>query len=64
MMSELKPCPFCGSEVFLMVVPPHTHIIFDMPECEGEAFVECTNCGAAIGERTEERAIDAWNRRV
>ena len=56
-MSELKPCPFCGSKA-------HTPLIQSM------WFVECDNkdCGALMGfdaeKVSQEEAISAWNRRA
>lgn len=57
-MSELKPCPFCGGEAHLS----------DMNEY-GEYLVECVNdfCNvmpSTFPFRTEDAAIEAWNRRV
>lgn len=56
-MSELKKCPFCGGEA----------------KIRGEKYwqpnvrrnVICTNCFANSGWfKTDEEAIEAWNRRV
>lgn len=58
-MPELKPCPFCGCAAVIN----HRDFI-------GTWIVECSNndCPASymIGNsyETEEKAIDAWNRRV
>lgn len=63
-MEQLKSCPFCGGEVMIEVIEPHTHTLATfMPDCEGKAFVEC-QCGAAIGGETRDAAIAAWNRRA
>ena len=58
MMAELKPCPFCGGEA----------------DCNNNGFmqygwkkwaVECPMCGVVSHFfDTEEKAIEAWNRRV
>lgn len=59
-MSELKSCPFCGNE-------------FPAITWFNSAFyweIECPQCdirfrlGAGAKERSKERIIDAWNRRV
>lgn len=63
-MAELKPCPFCGGEAFIRVIPPHKHFLVNMPDYKGGAFVECVNCSCGIAEDTKEEAIKAWNRRV
>ena len=56
-MSELKPCPFCGSEA--------EHEVFDdgfIVWCR----VECKPCGVMLTAPWEvgNEAIKAWNRRV
>lgn len=54
MMSELKPCPFCGGEAEL-----YTSNV--------SALVECNYCGACIGacvgHNAKANAIKAWNKR-
>lgn len=55
----LLPCPFCGGEAIITIVDPHTHKLAHwMPDCEGETFVECPACAAAIV------SIKAWNTRT
>lgn len=54
--TRLLPCPFCGGEARLRKV---------IDNC----FVECGKCWAhgpnVLGcEKTEEEAIEAWNRRA
>ena len=58
-MSELKPCPFCGSR---------NHLLFNNGFM---AFVVCNNCGSSsrisLRENNpiyKESVIEAWNRRV
>ena len=66
----LDPCPFCGKEPHIEVVEPHTHSAWlktqipDLPDCEGEAFVICENCSAAISGKTETEVIEKWNHRA
>lgn len=63
-MSELKPCPFCGSEPFVREIEPHTHVLATfMPDYKGGAFVECTGCTAAMSGDNREEVIEAWNKR-
>ena len=56
-MTELKKCPFCGSEARLNT-------------CSGKYFVECTHetwCEVLPKTwlyNTEKEAIEAWNRRA
>lgn len=59
-MTELKPCPFCGSK--------YVHTVKDRNGCW---TVECweIGCRASYGNHkypyiTEQDAIDGWNRRV
>ena len=57
-MSELKPCPFCGSEdIYLGEYLPET--------CSTYFFkVQCQSCWAAVEDQYNEReASAAWNNR-
>ena len=48
-MTELKPCPFCGSKN-----------VADM-----NGWVQCLNCNATGPDNFDHlRAIEAWNRRA
>ena len=67
-MQELKPCPFCGCEPYLKVELDTSPRFFDYykyrMQCSscgsmGEVFA-CFNFGDEI---TENKAIEAWNRR-
>ena len=66
-MSELKPCPFCGSGTSKPMTS--TQAGFSGVELaqtgEGWAVVHCGTC-AAFGppEREKVEAIAAWNRRA
>lgn len=52
------------------MIEPHTHSdwlkesIPDLPDCNGEAFIFCSKCSAAITGETKEQAIARWNRRA
>lgn len=56
---KLKPCPFCGASAILW-------------KRNGEVRIDCSKWSASdksthfvgIGARTEEEAIEAWNRRT
>lgn len=51
-MTELKPCPFCGSQAKIMHGP-------------GDSWVECMGCHCMSEMHTmESRAVEDWNRRV
>ena len=64
-MAELKPCPFCGGEAFLEVIPPHKHYIATfVADYDGGAFAECTKCSCAISADNEQDAINKWNTRT
>ena len=49
-MSELKNCPFCGSEVRIQ------------PEGDYHA-VYCETCGIELDRHTHDEAVTAWNTR-
>lgn len=54
-MEELEPCPFCGC--------PNITVYND---CDDVFYAECCNpdCDAfGPSRKTEQQAIDAWNRR-
>lgn len=50
-MSELKPCPFCGSEA---------SVVTDAPEY----FVVCVNSRCSLTHSDKAIAIDRWNTRT
>lgn len=68
-MAELKPCPFCGGEISLVLYSGfgfmlhHAHE--DNPECPIASY-ECDGgiLGGVYIYGTEEQAVEAWNRRV
>ncbi len=60
-MTELKPCPFCGSKEIKMYSSndPSIHGFIHICEIGGDGMVK-------VESRlfpTEQEAIDAWNRR-
>lgn len=68
-MSELKPCPFCGSENVEHYFDTQTEYLSE------KHFGHCRKCGAngpnvwraRNGESWDEihaRVVDAWNRRA
>lgn len=51
---KLLPCPLCGGEAVLQAIEPHTHVLnHAVPDCTGEAYIECTDCGCGIIKDTE-----------
>lgn len=62
-MSELKPCPFCGSKEVITVAD----LIY-----EGDIGIECQNCGIQFFAPTNYSLIEdekgymitMWNRRA
>ncbi len=59
MMSELKPCPFCGGEAKLYVRSIHGLLFGDY------YWVKCEDCNAETASDFEKSvAIEAWNRRA
>ena len=70
MTRELKPCPFCGGDGVILA---RTKQVFD----NSIGYIPlCTDCGCTVGSnidteftaytdfKTEQEAIEAWNRRV
>ena len=62
-MTKLKPCPFCGGEPIAYEIPPHNHMMVNLPSYEGGAFVECPRCSTVMAGSTKEAVIETWNRR-
>lgn len=68
-MTQLKPCPFCGSEAAFGTV---RYGAYDVREMELEQdtyhFCSCTLCGVSnqslLGYATPDNAAIAWNTRA
>ena len=61
-MSELKPCPFCGGMARVI-----EHTFYETSDFTSHSYgVECCDCFTKSFQfyKTEEKAINAWNRRV
>jgi Lar family restriction alleviation protein len=58
-MTDLRPCPFCGSTEIYAYEPT-------MYEMGNDASVNCENpiCGAEVRGCTLKEAIAKWNRRM
>lgn len=55
-MSDLKPCPFCGSNIVELNSFLPWALFY---------WIECGRCGASGGRcQTVDKAVDAWNRRT
>lgn len=57
MSSELKPCPFCGSEAELVV---RYSVDYD----QDVYYARCKKCDATIDFFSHSAAVEAWNRRA
>lgn len=56
-MTELKPCPFCGSKKIRIWTCNET--------ISDSAWCQCESCLVSTSEEdTDEEAIEAWNRRA
>lgn len=61
-MAELKPCPFCGSK---WANVKYVNNPFDRHHIYGGFAAYCDDCGATTKHfKTEQEAIEAWNRRA
>jgi uncharacterized Zn finger protein len=50
-MTELKPCPFCGEDLFKI-------------KSLYAPFIKCEYCGTMRSGHTLDECIEQWNRRV
>ncbi len=56
--SEIKPCPFCGSDVKIEKM--------NWDDCYDYYDIYCDNCGGTTGIKrahTEKEAVNRWNQR-
>jgi len=59
-MSELKPCPFCGSEADV-----HPHNFGDSKKTDYTIYCSNKDCGSSFcWYDTPEESIKAWNKRA
>lgn len=72
-MTELTPCPFCGSKNIKVGDTKKDVITTGIVFPERIAFVECMNCFAAAGffrvkkcgvKGARKKAVEFWNRRA
>jgi Lar family restriction alleviation protein len=59
LMSNLKPCPFCGGEADRFGVSAEREGDYVNPIAPG-----CDSCQAYVFAKTHDEAIAAWNRRA
>jgi len=55
-MTELKPCPFCGSHDVKHYTTGDYGFPFD--------YVRCRDCSVSVRENSEQAATTAWNTRT
>ena len=57
-MTELKPCPFCGSEAKVHREPPK-----GVRVCCFKPYIECS-CGLTLQKNSFTELIEGWNKRT
>lgn len=64
-MIILKPCPLCGGDPYLSIIPTHTHKFFGLGLLESpqSCFIECLSCGCSISDKDKDVIIKKWNTR-
>ena len=75
-MSELLPCPFCGKDV-AVIMDDYSECLELWGDEFDESGLEATDCKAVVcsfldggcgasggWRKTEEEAVEAWNRRA
>ena len=72
-MSELKPCPFCGSKNVVLLPKDHYLVGRGVKFKDALAIVQCMTCFSAAGffsvkklgeEEAKKKAAELWNRRA
>ena len=68
MLSELKPCPFCGGDAELDTMQPYRNFVSG--QIESAVAVFCRDCSVQISvcvpdvpDITPEQVVEMWNRR-
>ena len=61
-MTELKPCPFCGSD-FLVFHVDRTHKSIIKCECGASVSIDCTRCSDPPVGMLVDSLTEMWNRR-
>ncbi len=52
-LSELLPCPFCGSKAELSGCFPN-----------GQYYIQCTGCRVSLWYDRMDKAVGCWNNRI
>lgn len=65
MMTELKPCPFCGGEPTVRRTVREYPSDGESPAGEYDEWfnIDCNNCGVTTGDEYRSYAVQTWNRR-
>lgn len=63
-MTELKPCPHCGSELLTMYVNRLDVSYLECDECTGRVSIDYRRCSDPSTSMLIDGLIEKWNRRV
>lgn len=64
-MTNLLPCPFCGSAAELNVFYEDDTVNVPLPICDVEfVVVRCPSCGISKQNRYQSDAVHWWNKRT
>lgn len=62
---DLKPCPFCGTDPVMRVIPAHEHhIAVFMGKVPDTFLIECPACPAGFCSNEAEPLVKSWNTRT